>query len=137
MLEHLDPWEYQEIRRVLGHGSGFDSPGWARLRKLAPGLGEAWHRLRRAEGLTIVELYQRGRDHEQLYQLGELLIEIDERVTMWRVRHLKVIERVIGGEVVGTQGTPVELLVPLVKKNLYPELWRARTELTEAAKELD
>jgi tryptophan 2,3-dioxygenase len=137
MLEHLDPWEYQEIRRVLGHGSGFDSPGWARLRKAAPPLAEAWHRLRRAEGLSVVELYQRGREFEQLYQLGELLIEFDERVTMWRVRHLKVIERVIGGEVVGTQGTPVELLSGLVKKNLYPELWRSRTDLTNAAKELD
>jgi len=30
-LEHLElmsPWEYQEVRRVLGHGSGFDSPGF-------------------------------------------------------------------------------------------------------------
>ena len=27
MLEHLSPWEYQEVRKVLGHGSGFDSPG--------------------------------------------------------------------------------------------------------------
>ena len=28
MLEHMSPWEYQEVRRVLGHGSGFDSPGF-------------------------------------------------------------------------------------------------------------
>jgi tryptophan 2,3-dioxygenase len=137
MLEHLSPWEYQEIRRVLGHGSGFDSPGWARLRKDAPALVEAWHKLRRAEGLSIVELYQRDREFEALFQIGELLIEFDERVTLWRVRHLKVIERVIGGEVVGTQGTPVELLSGLVKKNLYPELWRSRTDITNAAKEFD
>src|SRR4029077_2095382 len=71
MLEHLAPWEYQEIRRVLGHGSGFDSPGWARLRRSAPALVEAWHRLRRAEGLTIVQLYQRDREFEALYQVGE------------------------------------------------------------------
>ena len=30
---------------------------------------------------------------------------------MWRFRHYKVVARVIGDEVVGTQGTPVELLV--------------------------
>ena len=29
MLEELSPWEYQEIRKVLGHGSGFDSPAGA------------------------------------------------------------------------------------------------------------
>jgi tryptophan 2,3-dioxygenase len=137
MLEHLSPWEYQEIRRVLGHGSGFDSPGWARLRKAAPALGESWHKHRRAAGLSIVELYQRGREFEDLYQLAELLIELDERASMWRLRHFKVVERVIGGEVVGTQGTPVEMLGKLVSKNLYPELWRARTDITNAAKEFD
>ena len=36
MLEHMSPWEYQEIRKVLGHGSGFDSPGFAELRTGAP-----------------------------------------------------------------------------------------------------
>ena len=39
---------------------------------------------------------------------------------MWRVRHLKVIERVIGGEVVGTQGTPVELLVRSSRRTSTP-----------------
>jgi tryptophan 2,3-dioxygenase len=48
-----------------------------------------------------------------------------------------VVERSIGGEVVGTQGTPVELLGKLVNKKLYPELWKVRTELTNIAKEND
>ena len=43
----------------------------------------------------------------------------------------------IGDEVVGTQGTPVELLGGLIKHKLYPELWQARNELTSAAKEED
>ena len=28
MLERLSPWEYHEVRKALGHGSGFDSPGF-------------------------------------------------------------------------------------------------------------
>ena len=32
MLEQMSPWEYQQVRAVLGHGSGFDSPGWNRVR---------------------------------------------------------------------------------------------------------
>ena len=40
-----------------------------------------------------------------------------------------------GAEVVGTQGTPVELLGNLIKKNLYPELWRVRNELTTRSNE--
>jgi len=136
MLEHMSPWEYTRwIRPVLGHGSGFDSPGFNGIRRVSPPLGEAFHALRRAEGLSIAELYRQGRDHEQLYQLAELLTEWDERVAVWRYRHYKVVARVIGDEVVGTQGTPVELLSGLIKAKLYPELWQVRNDLTARAKE--
>ena len=40
-------------------------------------------------------------------------------------------------EVVGTQGTPVELLGSLIGKKLYPELWRARNELTHLSNQED
>jgi tryptophan 2,3-dioxygenase len=138
MLEHQSPWEYTRwIRPVLGHGSGFDSPGFNAVRRVSPELGSAFHELRRAANLSVVELYQQGREYEDLYQLAEALIEWDERVTLWRVRHFKVVERIIGGQVVGTQGTPVELLEGLIHRRHYPELWDARNELTELAKKED
>jgi tryptophan 2,3-dioxygenase len=137
MLEQMSPWEYQTIRKILGHGSGFDSPGFRAVRRVAPGLGEAFHVLRREAGLSILDLYVRGREFEDLYQLAEALTEWDERVTVWRFRHYKVVSRIIGDEVVGTQGTPVELLGSLIKKNLYPELWRARNEITARSNEED
>jgi len=134
----MSPWEYTRyIRPVLGHGSGFDSPGFNGIRRVSPPLGEAFHKLRREAGLSLVELYQQGPEHEQLYQVAELLIEWDERVSLWRMRHYKVVARVIGDEMVGTQGTPVELLGGLIKHELYPELWDARNELTNLAKEQD
>src|SRR5579864_9800854 len=34
MLNQMSPWEYQQIRVVLGHGSGFDSPGFRRVPKV-------------------------------------------------------------------------------------------------------
>ena len=136
MLENMSPWEYtRHIRPVLGHGSGFDSPGWNGVRRVSPELGEAFHGLRREAGLSLVELYRRGREFEDLYQLAELLTEWDERATLWRIRHFKVVERIIGGEVVGTQGTPVELLGGLIHRRFYPELWDVRNELTEQAKQ--
>jgi tryptophan 2,3-dioxygenase len=137
MLEHMSPWEYQTIREILGHGSGFDSPGFRNIRRVSPSLGEAFDALRREDGLSLVELYVRGREFEELYQVAESLIEWDERVSVWRFRHYKVVARVIGDEVVGTQGTPVELLGKLIKHEMYPELWRARNELTTLAKEHD
>jgi len=134
MLEHMSPWEYQEIRKVLGHGSGFDSPGWTELRRVFPRLGQAFHAKRRDAGLSLVDLYVQGRDHEDLYQLGEALLELDEQAQLWRMRHYQVVARSIGDSVVGTQGTPVELLGRLVTKTSFPELWEVRNELTARSK---
>ena len=102
MLEQMSPWEYQEIRKVLGHGSGFDSPGFRELRRQLIRLGEAFHRLRRAEGL-LRDLCARPRPRD-LYQLAEALVELDEWTQTWRVRHYRVVARVIGDKVIGTQG---------------------------------
>ena len=134
MLEQMSPWEYQEIRKILGHGSGFDSPGWNELRRVFPRLGQAFHNARREVGLSLADLYVQGREHEQLYQLAEALIELDEQAQLWRMRHYQVVARVIGDSVVGTQGTPVELLGRLVTKTSYPELWEVRNELTALSK---
>ena len=130
MLEELSPWEYQEIRKVLGHGSGFDSPGFKEIRRVAKPLGEAFHAAHERAGLTLVEVYTRGREFEDLYTLAEQLIEFDERVIVWRVRHFKVVQRVIGADVIGTQGTPVEVMGRLIHHSFYPELWDVRNELT-------
>jgi tryptophan 2,3-dioxygenase len=135
MLEHMSPWEYQTIRKILGHGSGFDSPGFRNIRRVSPSLGEAFNALRHEQDLSLVDLYVHGREHEELYQLAEALVEWDERVSVWRFRHYKVVARVIGDEVVGTQGTPVELLGGLIKNKLYPELWQVRNDLTSLANE--
>jgi tryptophan 2,3-dioxygenase len=135
MLEQMSPWEYQTIRRVLGHGSGFDSPGFREVRRVTPPLGEAFEAAVRGAGLDLVGVYVQGRRHEELYQLAEALIEWDERITMWRIRHYKVVARVIGDQVVGTQGTPVEVLGKMIHHNFFPALWRARNQLTARAKE--
>ena len=117
LLEHLSPWEYQEVRKVLGHGSGFDSPGFRAVQKVLPPLGTAFHEALARAGLT----------------LAELLTEWDERVVVWRVRHFVVVERIIGGSVIGTQGTPVEVLGKLIHKRFFPDLWQTRNELTGLA----
>ncbi len=135
MLEMMSPWEYTSgVRPELGHGSGFDSPGWNHLRRAIPEAGEAFHVLRRAEGLSLADVYRQAREHEDLAELAETLTELDERAGVWRIRHLRVVERIIGGDVVGTQGTPVELLAGLVHRKFFPELWDVRNELTGLAK---
>ena len=135
MLEQMSPWEYQEIRRVLGHGSGFDSPGFRTLRQAAPALAQEFHAIAHERGCDLVSVYTRGREDEELYGLAEALIELDERATAWRIRHFQVVSRVIGDKVVGTQGTPVEVLGRLIHTRLYPELWEVRNRLTALSKE--
>jgi len=130
----MSPWEYQEIRKVLGHGSGFDSPGWNELRRVFPRLGQAFHSARRQAELALADVYTQGREHEHLYLLAEALLELDEQAQLWRLRHYQVVARVIGDKVVGTQGTPVELLGKLVSKTAFPELWEVRNELTALSK---
>jgi tryptophan 2,3-dioxygenase len=130
MLEHMSPWEYTEVRKVLGHGSGFDSPGFKELRRVTKLLGEQFHRAHERAGLSLVEVYTQGREHDDLYNLAEQCIELDERVTVWRVRHFKVVQRTIGGDVIGTQGTPVEVMGRLIHYSFFPELWDVRNELT-------
>jgi tryptophan 2,3-dioxygenase len=130
MLEHMSPWEYTEVRKVLGHGSGFDSPGFRELRRVAKELDEQFTGALERGGLSLADVYVQGREQEDLYNLAEQLIELDERVTVWRVRHFKVVQRTIGGDVIGTQGTPVEIMGRLIHHSFFPQLWDVRNELT-------
>ena len=132
MLDHLSPWEYQEIRRVLGHGSGFDSPGFVKLKGATARLGQALQARLNETGLSLEELYQQADANEALYQLVEAMSDWDEALSVWRYKHLMVVERIIGN-VVGTQGTPVDQLRGLLEHRYYPELWHVRTRLTAAA----
>jgi tryptophan 2,3-dioxygenase len=131
MLNQMNPWDYHEVRVRLGHGSGFDSPGF---RRLPPAIQQAWKAfdlLRERTGLELTELYQRSREFEDLYRVAELLIELDERLWLWRHRHFSIVARVLGEETVGIQGTPVEALGKLIAQRQLPKLWDARSRLTE------
>jgi tryptophan 2,3-dioxygenase len=133
MLEKMSPWDYQHVRRALGHGSGFDSPGFNQLRRCIPWLGIEFERLLVENKIDLLTLFLNDREYEDLYQLAEWLLELDERISLWRLRHFKVVERSIGGDVRGTQGTPVEVLSKLNVFTFFPQLWAVRTDLTNLA----
>ena len=131
MLNQMSPWEYQEIRVVLGHGSGFDSPGFRRVPKVTQRVWLAFERQLEQASLELIELYQRGREFEELYQLAELLTEWDERIWVWRFRHYAIVARALGEDTVGTQGTPVQVLGKLIAQRQLPKLWQVRSRLVE------
>jgi tryptophan 2,3-dioxygenase len=130
MLEHMSPVDYAVVRTALGHGAGFDSPGFRRVHRVSPALGEAFDALLERRGLDLVTVYRAGDQHDDLYQLAEQMMTWDERAILWRFHHLKVVERIIGGNVIGTQGTPVEVLGKRIDVRFFPELWTVRDELT-------
>jgi len=131
MLNQMSPWEYSEIRIVLGHGSGFDSPGFRRVPQVTQRVAKAFDRLLERAGLSLDELYVHGREHEDLYQLAELLTEWDERIWLWRFRHYAIVARALGEDTIGTQGTPVQVLGKLIAQRQIPKLWETRSRLVE------
>jgi len=65
------------------------------------------------------------------YEMAEKLVDIDEQYSLWRYRHLKVVQRVIGMKK-GTGGTAgVSYLRQVADTVLFPELWDVRTEIKE------
>jgi tryptophan 2,3-dioxygenase len=134
MLEHMSPSDYAVVRTALGHGAGFDSPGFRRLHRSAPALGDAFDRLLTRRQLPLIDVYERGHDLDEMYQLAEQLITLDERAILWRFQHLKTVERIIGGNVIGTQGTPVEVLGKRIDVRFFPDLWLIRDEITRRSK---
>jgi tryptophan 2,3-dioxygenase len=131
MLNQMSPWEYHQIRVVLGHGSGFDSPGFRRVPAVTQRVGKAFDRLLERAGLSLDELYMHGREHEELYQVAELLTEWDERIWAWRFRHYAIVARALGEDTIGTQGTPVQVLGKLIAQRQIPKLWEVRSRLVE------
>jgi tryptophan 2,3-dioxygenase len=133
VLETITPYDYHLIRAGLGHGSGLDSPGFLALLHIGPRLGEAFHGQLHRTNLGVDELYRRHAEFFGLHDVAERLLDFDERVHLFRFHHLKLAERIIGGGVVGTMGTPVEVLHQRMEHLFYRELWDVRNQITARA----
>jgi len=131
VLETITPYEYHVIRAGLGHGSGLDSPGFVALLHIGPPLGESFMAQLQKHGISVDDLYCRHDEFRSLHDLAEELLDFDERLQAFRFHHLKLAQRIIGGEVVGTMGTPVEILQQRMERGtLYKALWEVRNEIT-------
>ncbi len=135
VLETITPHDYHLIRAGLGHGSGLDSPGFLSLLHTGPRLGQAFNEQVKRAGLTVDDVYRRHEEFFGLHDVAERLLDFDERMQLFRFHHLKLAERIIGGRVVGTMGTPVEVLQQRMEHWLYKDLWDIRNRITAAANE--
>lgn len=111
-----------------------------------PTLAEAFAAALAARGVRRVDDIFAPADapnpHADLQQLADWLLEYDEYFMLWRVRHLNMVERMIGGksgtgflgpeylkETVGvhTQGGDRLIARPQRRPRFFEDLWQART----------
>jgi aminocarboxymuconate-semialdehyde decarboxylase len=84
-----------------------------------------------ARARAVHALYQDERHHRDWIDVCERLTEFDELVVSWRLRHIQLVERIIGIRM-GTGGSAGSSYLKLtLDKKFFPELWEARTLLTE------
>jgi len=84
-----------------------------------------------ARARAVLSLYRDERSNRDWIDVCERLTEFDELVVSWRLRHIQLVERVIGVRM-GTGGSAGSSYLKLtLDKKFFPELWEARTLLTE------
>jgi len=89
---------------------------------------------RRHDGVVTAfkAIYEAPERHWDAYDMCEKLVDVEENFQLWRFRHVKTVERVIGFKR-GTGGTAG---VPFLRKTLdialFPELIEVRTSIEKA-----
>lgn len=75
------------------------------------------------------QIYESPHQWWDAYEMAEKLVDVDEQFSLWRFRHMKVVQRVIGHKR-GTGGTSgVNYLKLAIEQVFFPEIWDVRTEL--------
>jgi tryptophan 2,3-dioxygenase len=84
----------------------------------------------RNEALVAVfrDIYLNPKEHWEAYEMCEKLVDVEEYFQLWRFRHLKTVERIIGFRQ-GTGGSSgVGFLRQALELTFFPELLASRTE---------
>lgn len=117
------PSLYDEFLRYL-HRSGFTIPaevlerdvteGWTFHPELVP---------------TFRGIYENATAHWTAYEACEELVDLEENFQLWRFRHLKTVQRIIGMKQ-GTGGSSgAAFLQKALELTFFPELFAVRTEI--------
>src|SRR5580692_10490129 len=88
---------------------------------------------RKNEGVVEVirEIYEHPREDWDTYEMCEKLVDVEEYFQLWRFRHMKTVERIIGFRP-GTGGSSgVGFLKQALELTFFPELLAARTGLLQ------
>ena len=156
LIETIVPQDFLEFRPSLQSGSGFQSVQFREVEFLC-GLKERRYleqidltdadraRLERRleepsvwDGFvallgrygnpSIVDVYRGREAHPWPFLIAEALLDHDEGFTVWRARHVLMVERELGTKP-GTGGAGAPYLMRTLEKRFFPELWAVRSDL--------
>ncbi|MFA7330302.1 MAG: tryptophan 2,3-dioxygenase family protein [Candidatus Delongbacteria bacterium] len=83
------------------------------------------------EALRLI--YREPTEHWDAYEMAEKLLDVEEAFQLWRFRHMKTVERVIGHRP-GTGGSSgVGFLKKALELCFFPELIEVRTRMEDAS----
>ena len=135
-LQRHDPPTFQNLKKLLESPSLYDEF----LRYLsrrgmavpAERVERDWsQRYERHPGVVQVfkTIYENTERYWAEYDMCEKLVDVEENFVLWRFRHVKTVERIIGFKK-GTGGTAgVPFLRKTLELSLFPELIDVRTEI--------
>lgn len=78
---------------------------------------------------ALVVVYQKPEEHWPIYALCEQLVDVEESFQLWRFRHMKTVERIIGFKGGSGGSSGVAFLQKALELTFFPELLTLRTEL--------
>jgi tryptophan 2,3-dioxygenase len=155
LLGTLTPNEFNAFRDAFGEASGFQSYGYRHLEFLlgnkrpgmvcphaqmptvvadlekqlsAPSLDDAARAAVERRHTTWRNVYS-GDSDPDLFDLGEMLMEVAERFIRWRQLHLTAVWRVMGDKPGSGGSAGASWLEKTVHARPFPELWALRNEL--------
>ena len=125
LLDELldEPSVYDEFLRFL-HRRGHAIPQHILDRDVR----EGW-RLHAELVPAFARIYENSHEFWQEYEACEALVDVEDNFQLWRFRHLKTVERIIGSK----SGTGGSSGVPFLRRALdltfFPELYAVRAEI--------
>lgn len=132
LLETMSPKDYQEIRLLLGNGSGQESPGFRVLLRMPEDLWKTYVEIYlKNDQRTLEKVYDSEYAHDEAYMVAEALAEFDEQFQKFRNGHMQLIYRSIGVGANSLKGRPVDILNEGLRQKFFPDLWQIRADMTD------
>lgn len=117
------PSLYDEFLMYLAR-KGFSIP----QEKLQRDFSKPYERSEQVQAV-FKKIYEQPSTHWEAYEMCEKLVDVEERFSLWRFRHMKTVQRIIGHRM-GTGGSSgVGFLKKAIELTFFPELWDVRTDL--------